>query len=588
MTTSDKDLEKKYKNFKEDIYEKDIHDIDDINILLEYEELFNTNTGEWINDSKKDSKIINYKKKYDEILLELKPEEIEISKEFDILYNYSEKIKEIKQKLENKQILQETELSYIVQSEEYLKKIKNNREYKSNEEYKRQVDLLEKTINGINIGDKKIKDKVEEEIKDKRVIKDVISKEEKEKNKDNIYFEDYIQLFKTALKFFTYGAILFSFIVLFISILGLLILIYDMIYNTIKLFVNSQNSTNNLSLDYISKSIIKCDKNNYGNDRFFVLTEQKQNLTIFNFGAYTLYLLIIYLLVYFSLVFYSNQMKYIFIGSLYDIDNNFIYLIMIIILIVYSLIHLIIFKFLFKPYVYIPYKTIDNEEKNIDKMISDFIIVKNKEGINIKFNDFFDLLYDASKIDELSEYFLKQIKNEDEEGCLTQKIIIYNLYEYLRQYVYFDEDFKNNFAQYCSTDENDKPKYDNGDTITFISMLKKDEIKIISNYHEDLDFVNKLEDDNIEFYNKLNLQVSNKIKDINKKIITHNKTSLPFFITIIYMIIIFILNFIIVYIIIIQIEKDKTDAYHYYFKMVSKYLNEYFYQNIFKYFNFKL
>jgi hypothetical protein len=309
-----------------------------------------------------------------------------------------------------------------------------------------------------------------------------------------------------------------------------------MIYNSIKLLVNSANSTNNLSLDYNSKSIIKCGKNNYSNDRFYILTEQKQSLSVFNIGAYTIYLLIIYFVVYFSLLFYSNIMKFTFIGSLYDIDKNFIYLFMIGILIVYSLIHLLIFKYLYKPYVYVPFKTIDNEEKNIDKLIFDLIIVKNDEGKNIRFDDFFDLLYDASKIEELSDYFLKEIKNEDIEKCLTQKIIIYNLYEYLRQYIIFDDEFKYNFKQYCSTNENDKPKYDNGDEITFISMLKKDEIKIISNYHEELNFVNKLEDTDIEFYNKLNTYISNKIKDINKKIITHTKTTLPFFITIIYMI----------------------------------------------------
>ena len=236
-------------------------------------------------------------------------------------------------------------------------------------------------------------------------------------------------------------------------------------------------------------------------------------------------------------------MKLNFVGSIYDIDNKSTYLIMIIILIIYSFIHLIIFKYLFKPYVYIPYKTINEEEIEIDIIIASYIIIKTDENQIIKFNDLFELLYDASKIEELSDYFLTEIKNEDKDGCLEQKIIIYNLYEYLRQYVNFDDDFKYNFKQYCSTEANNKPKYDNGDSITFISMLKNNEVKIISNFHEELNFINKLSDNNIDFYNRINTEVSNKIKNINKKIITHNKTTLPFFITIIYMIIIFILNY---------------------------------------------
>ena len=87
---------------------------------------------------------------------------------------------------------------------------------------------------------------------------------------------------------------------------------------------------------------------------------------------------------------------------------------------------------------------------------------------------------------------------------------------------------------------------------------------------------------NIEFYNKLNTEVSKKIKNINKKIITHNKTTLPFFITIVYMILIFLLNFFIVYIIIQQILEDKYDAYHEYIKKASNFININIYQTILK------
>jgi hypothetical protein len=568
------DLDEKYSFFKKDVYDND-DKFNDLKILLRYEDLFNTNNGEWINDSKKNDLIKKYKKKYDELLLKLQPHSFEVSKEFTELYNYSEKIKLINEKIQKGEQLQKTESEFISKFDDIIELIISNNP--NNNELREQVKIVKEAFKLIKKEDKSISDVVDEEIKNDKIIRDIVN--EKDKDPETLYFDNYITFFKLPLKILTYGGILFAFIVLFISFLGLLILIYDIIINTIKLFVNSANSTNNISLDYIAKSIIRCNKDNYSNDRFFILTEQKQNLSIFNIGAYTLYLLIIYFLLYLILLIYSSLMKYNFVGSINDIDNKFVFLLMIIILSVYSFIHLLIFKYFFKPYVYIPYKTINDEEIEIDKMIASYIIIKNDTGQIIKFNDFFDLLYDSSKIEEISDYFLKEIKNMNNDGCLEQKIIIYNLYEYLRQYVNFDDKFKNNFKLYCSTDENNKPKYENGSLITFISMLKNDEIKIISNYHEELNFINKL-DDNIEFYNKLNTEVSKKIRDINKKIITHNKTILPFFITIVYMILIFLLNFFIVYLIIQQIIQDKYDAYHEYIKKASKFIDNNIYQTI--------
>lgn len=581
------DLTKKYESFKNNVYDKK-DNFNDLRILLRYEDLFNTNNGDWKTDSNKKPVIKQYKEGYDKLVAKLKPDKIEINKEFTELYNYSEKIKLINEKIQKGEKIQDTEHDFIANFDNIIELIISKNP--DNEELKKQAEIVKDAFKSIKLKDgKDIKNFVEEEKKKGRVVKDVIDKNNRDT--EAVYFEDYITFFKIPLKIFTYGAILFAFIVLFISFLGLLILIYDIIINTITLFVNSANSTNNLSLNYITKSIIKCNKNNYDKDRFFILTEQKQNLSIFNIGSYTLYLLIVYFITYLILVFYATQMKLKFIGNFNDIDNKQIYLSMIILLIIYSFIHLLIFKYFFKPYVYIPYKTINVEETEIDKLIASYIIVKTEENDKpkkiIKFNDLFELLYDASKIDELSDYFLKEIKNENADGCLEQKIIIYNLYEYLRKYVIFDENFKYNFKLYCSTEENDKPKYENGDTITFISMLKNDQINIISNYHEELNFINKLDDKNLEFYNKLNIEVSKKIKDINKKIITHNKTTLPFFITIVYMILIFLLNFVVIYFVILQINKDETDAYHKYLKSASKILNDNIYSKILNYFKSK-
>lgn len=566
------DLEKKYLNFKTNIYDKkDDDESINIKVLLKYEDLFNTNNGEWKIDSKKNPIIKEYKELYDKLLAKLKPENVEVNKEFTELYNYSEKIKLINEKIKKGEKIQNIDYDFINNFDNIIELILSKNP--ENEELKKQVEIVKKAFEEI-----KIKDNVKEEKKQGRVVDDVIS--EKDRDLEALYFNDYITFFKLPLKILTYGTILFTFIVLFISFLGLLILIYDFIINTITLFVNSENSTNNLSLDYITKSIINCSKDNYDKDRFYILTEQKQNLSIFNIAIYILYLLIIYFITYIILIFYTSQMKLKFIGSFNDIDKNLIYLPTIVIIFIYSLIHLFIFKYFFKPYVYIPYKTINDEENEIDKMIAEYIIIRTNDNKIVKFNDLFELLYDASKIEELSDYFLSEIKNEDFNGCLRQKIIIYNLYEYLRQYVVYDDDFKYNFKIYCSTDENNKPTYENGNKITFISMLKKDEIKIISNFHEELNFINKLDDKNIEFYNKLNTDISDKIKNINKKIITHNKTTLPFFITIIYMIIIFLLNLCIVYIIIKNIKDDKTDAYHKYIIDFANFLDKYIYNKI--------
>jgi len=280
-------------------------------------------------------------------------------------------------------------------------------------------------------------------------------------------------------------------------------------------------------------------------------------------------------------------MKYKFVGKIYDIDPNFIYLFMIGILLIYSAIHLFLFKIIFKPFVFIPYKTIEKEETGIDELIAKMILIKNDGDKNLRNDEFFKLLYDASKIEELSDMFLAEIKSKDSARCLKQKIIIYNLYEYLRQYIDFDEEFQKNFKIYCIRDANNKPKYKNGNSITFISMLNNNEVKIITNFHEELPFFNKLDDKYLEFYNQLNKDISEDLRDINKKIITHNKTTLPFFLTILYICLIFLLNFVIVYIIIKMIKEDKTDAYHKYIVYAITFLDDYIYTPLLDFFKKK-
>lgn len=563
----DEDFITKYENVEKELKK------DKPNLKI-FEGLFNTKYGDWIIDVKSYPVVKKLKELYDKNVLEQKPEQFQVKPEFKQLSNFIEKIKDIKRKLDKKEKLQETEITFIENFDDYIKVIESNPQFSSNEEFQSQIKNVKDFIKNLTIGSKSIKEKVKEEIKDKRVIKDEIKK----KDEDSIYLDDYIQLFKIAIKFFAYGGIIFVLIILFISFIGIIILLYDLIINIITIFVNLTNSTKNNSIDYMTKSIIRCSKDNYSNDRFLILTEQKQNLTIFNLGAYTIYLLIIYFIVFFILMFYANRMKYKFVGTIYDIDPNFIYLFMIGILLIYSVIHLFLFKMIFKPFVYIPYHTIQKEETGIDEIIAKMILIKNDDNKNLRNDDFFKLLYDASKIEELSDMFLEEIKSKDVAKCLKQKIIIYNLYEYLRQYIDFDEQFQKNFKIYCIRDADNKPKYENGNTITFISMLNNNEVKIITNFHEELPFFNKLDDEYLEFYNQLNKDITENLRDINKKIITHNKTTLPFFLTILYICLIFLLNFVIVYIIIQIILKDKTDAYHKYIVYAINFLNEYIYE----------
>lgn len=563
----DEDFISKYKDAEEELKKKEPN-------LKKLEGLFNSKYGDWIIDSKSYQKAKELKEIYDIKVVEKKPEQFQVKQEFKQLSNFTEKIKEIKRKLEKKEKLQETEITFIENFDDYIKEIESNPQFSSNDDFIKQVEYVKKFIKNITIGDKSITEKVKQEIKDKRIVKDEI----KDRDKDSIYLDDYIQLFKLAIKFFAYGGIVFILIILFISFIGIVILLYDLIINIITIFVNLTNSTKNNSIDYMTKSIIKCSKDNYSNDRFLILTEQKQNLTIFNLGAYTIYLLIIYFIVFFILMFYANRMKYKFVGKIYDIDPNFIYLFMIGILLIYSAIHLFLFKIIFKPFVFIPYKTIEKEETGIDELISKMILIKNDDNKNLRNDEFFKLLYDASKIEELSDMFLAEIKSKDIARCLKQKIIIYNLYEYLRQYIDFDEEFQKNFKIYCIRDANNKPKYKNGNTITFISMLNNNEVKIITNFHEELPFFKKIDDEYLEFYNQLNKDISENLRDINKKIITHNKTTLPFFLTILYISLIFLLNFVVVYIIIQMIKEDKTDAYHKYIVYAINFLDDYIYK----------
>ena len=117
-------------------------------------------------------------------------------------------------------------------------------------------------------------------------------------------------------------------------------------------------------------------------------------------------------------------------------------------------------------------------------------------------------------------------------------------------------------------------------------MMNNDEIKMIRKYNEDLPYYNQIPDDKIEYFNKLNTNINEKIKQINLLIVTNTNTMIPFFLTIVYIIFIVILNIIIFYVIsVIVLSKDpqETGFNEYIFKLLY-YIKTQIYDRVIKYF----
>jgi hypothetical protein len=89
----------------------------------------------------------------------------------------------------------------------------------------------------------------------------------------------------------------------------------------------------------------------------------------------------------------------------------------------------------------------------------------------------------------------------------------------------------------------------------------------------------------MEYFNKLNANISEKIKDINMKILINTNTSVPFFLTIIYIIFIIVLNLIVIYLIIslvINSTSGEKEFNEYLYKGFNV-INENVYKPLFKF-----
>jgi len=491
-----------------------------------------------------------------DIITSMSNEEDDNEKQYGEAYEMMSKVRIISEKLKNKSPITIPEHNIILNLNERLAQLKGDPRYNSpnTDGYKEYVDRIEKIAreNFKEDNQKYLNDDPDKYIKDP----------------EKIYFEDYVGLFKLCLSLFSYLCIFLVIFILLLSVVGLLKLIIDLIVNITSLFVNTDNLSRSLSLDFLSKTITRCTKDNFSDDRFFILTEQKQNIVIFNIGIYVLYLLILYFFVYFVLILYSKIMKMQIVGTPQLLFQPPLFVFLIGFMVLYSIIHLMIYKFIFKQFVYSPYKTLQLRENEIDEKISEYILIYSTDSSgNIDNNQilvdhkFFDILYDASRIDELNEIFLDGIKTEDASNCLEQKIIIFNIYCYLREYIPFTKDMQDKFKDYCTSDANNKPKFTNSDiTMSFVALLNNNEIKMIRKYNESLNYYNEIPDDKIEYFNTLNTSITEKIKNINLLILTNTNTLIPFFLTIVYICFIVVLNFGILYAIIYLLSSRKEET----------------------------
>jgi len=557
-------------------YEKDDADkIERLGFLDKYKEILSPTKGQWKKDyeketdEKKKEKIQKIQERFNAMIIKYLSQETEVNGEFEEASQLFESLKTIKQKLEKGEKLQKDEFDKLNNQDKLIKKLQDNKIYKDNNEYLETI----KSIRGLY-------DSIKNEGKSKEKLEEIQTAKQEGKEMDDfvidpnkIYFADYVQVFKLSLKLLVYVAIFMIFFILLLSVVAFFKLLYDLIMNIIYLFVNGSTSTRGLTLDYLSKSITRCTKTNYDFDRFYILTEQKQNLTLFNIGIYMIYLLIIYIFLYFILLLYAKVVDKVYIANPSEIDKNSLFLTILIVIIGYSIIHLFIFKKIYKEYVYIPYKEIEKREKEIDGKVSDYILIySDDEQKDILIDEvFFNILYDPSRIDELNKIFEEGIKTENNENCLEQKIIIYNLYNYLREYIVFDAVMQEKFKEYCTTTVENKPLYKENITMTFISLLDNNEVKMIKKYNEELPYYTNVSDDKLDYFNKLNMNINEKIKNINIKILINTNTSIPFFLTILYILFIVILNIVVIYII-IQVILSSSDG--------KNEFNEYIYKGL--------
>jgi hypothetical protein len=243
--------------------------------------------------------------------------------------------------------------------------------------------------------------------------------------KNIVNFKDVAHYCGLLINFLATICILIYVIVLLISFFNVINLLIKIIVNIISIFYNSV-ITNNQTISYEAKNMIKSTKNNYKYDIFNILNEQFTSLAVFNTVIYIIYILLGFVIIYILLIIYVNVYRYtnVLNGDLKDMDPKYQLITVLIIIFAASFIHLLIYKFFFRKMTLNKYKEIDNYEVNVDNMIE-----KNLKPINKIFDeDFFDLLADSSKKSEVNNILANKVSEiDDPSSNIGKYLFMYDL-----------------------------------------------------------------------------------------------------------------------------------------------------------------
>jgi hypothetical protein len=428
--------------------------------------------------------------------------------------------------------------------------------------------------------DEKLKSEIDETIKYINTVKETTQINEEfieNTNKTVIQFKRIADMCRSLILILTVICIIIFMIVLIISFFNVINLFMKIGISIISLFYNSV-ITNNQTISYSAKQIIKCSKNNFTHDMFNILNEQSTSLSVFNTSIYIIYILLFYVIIYLLVLVFVNIYQYTHVlkGELKDIDPKLQLLTIIGLIFICSLIHLLIYKFFFRKLSFNKFKDINNYEKSIDNLIEYNLSPINKDYDN----NFFDLLTDSTKRNEIDNIFSKKVDEVDQQpNDLSKYLIMYDIYMYFDEYVYMNDVVKEDLRNYFKLGEEDASNK------TFISFLDANQRKLIKLYHEELPFYKQIPPNKLEAFQKINEKVSQTIGNINKSIIKYTGTFFPFLFACIYIIGIFIFNAICAYILMDYILTTTDDnilpSFIYTIAIKYKMLMDYIY-NIFK------
>ena len=451
-----------------------------------------------------------------------------------------------------------------------------------NEEYAKKLNSLRRIIKKVENGKEltqKEKDNyteilyelqnINEDDKDKNEIENyldiITSKFDIDKNaninssnKTIVDFKQIASVFRTALIIMITICIVVYIFVVIISTINVFYLLYKIFSMIGSLFYNSV-ITNNQTLSYNAKQIVKITKNNTKYDIFNIITEQEMAITVFNTSIYIIYILMAYVITFILCVIYTQIYRFTHVlnGKLSDIDSKYEILSIIAIIFIFGIIHLLIYKFLFKNIAMSSFRNINNFESNVDKTIN-YIILPKENNTN-ECVKFYELLSDTSKRNEIDIILSDKVANintNTNDNDIRKYLMMYNIYMYFEEYLYMNDVMKDKIGNYFGiiNDDNEIPE-----TITLIGLLDSNERKLLKVYHENLPFHSLIPSSSLEKYQKINEDITQAINSINKQIIKYTGTFFPFLITCLYIFLICIYNIYTFYIIlkyVVVTEKD--------------------------------